>query len=113
MGGRLDENRVLSSRCGAESRASAHDAQGRELAEEQLPGHSRRGSPSRFVAGARYPGGECARKDPQQHHATPAVHASGGCTMQDIGLYFGLHYLRVSEIVRPESQYRSGAKGKT
>ena len=42
-----------------------------------------------------------------------AAYATGGYTVQDIGDYFGLHYLRVSKIVRAESQYRSRAKGKT
>ena len=56
---------------------------------------------------------EYARKHPQRDHAIIAAYASGGYTMQDVGDYFGLHYSRVSKIVRAESQSRSSAKGKT
>jgi hypothetical protein len=56
---------------------------------------------------------EYARQHPQRDRAIAAAYASGGYTMQDIGDYFGLHYSRVSKIVRAESQYRSRAKGKT
>ena len=56
--------------------------------------------------------GEYARKHPQQDRAIAAAYASGGCTIQDTGDYFGLHYSRVSKIVRAGSQYRSRAEGK-
>jgi REP element-mobilizing transposase RayT len=56
---------------------------------------------------------EYARKHPQRDRAIAAAYASGGYTMQDIGDYFGLHYSRVSKIIRAESQRPSRAKGKT
>jgi predicted transcriptional regulator len=45
--------------------------------------------------------------------AIAAAYASGGSTMQDIGDYFALHYSRASKSFRAESQYRSGARGKS
>jgi hypothetical protein len=54
-----------------------------------------------------------ARKHPQRDRAIAAAHASGRYTMRDIGDYFGLHYSRVSKIVRAGSHYSSRAKGKT
>ena len=38
---------------------------------------------------------------------------SGDYTMQEIGDYFGIHYSRVSKIVRAEARVRRKAKGKT
>ncbi len=50
-----------------------------------------------------------ARKYADRDGAIAAAYASGGHTMKDIGDYFGLHYSRVSKIVR----HAERAKGKT
>ena len=49
------------------------------------------------------------RKYPNRDTAIAAAYASGGHTRQDIGDYFGLHYSRVSKIVRKAEQ----AKGQS
>ena len=54
-----------------------------------------------------------AREYGVRESAIAAAYASSGHMMKDIGDYFGLHYSRVSKIVRAGSQYRSRAKGKT
>ncbi len=59
------------------------------------------------------PFAEYARKDRHRDHGLGAACASGGCTIQDIGEHFGLHYLRVSKIVRGGNHCSSRAKGKT
>jgi len=53
------------------------------------------------------------RTHPQRDRAIAEAYASGGYTMQEIGDYFGLHYSRVSKIVRAEAEERRRAKGKT
>jgi len=53
------------------------------------------------------------RAHPERARAIAEAYASGGYTMQEIGDYFGLHYSRVSKIVREEAQERQKAKGKT
>jgi hypothetical protein len=42
-----------------------------------------------------------------------AAYVSGGYTLQDIVDYFGLHYSRISKIVRAAGQASTKAKGKT
>lgn len=54
-----------------------------------------------------------ARQHPDRDRAITAAYASGGYTLQDIGDYFGLHYSRVSKIVRAASQVSAKAQGKT
>jgi hypothetical protein len=54
-----------------------------------------------------------ARVHPGRNRAIAAAYASGGYTMQQIGDYFGIHYSRVSKIVRAEGHLRRKAKGKT
>ena len=49
------------------------------------------------------------RKHADRESAIAAAYASGGHTMQDIGDYFGLHYSRISKIIRKAEQ----AKRKT
>ena len=46
------------------------------------------------------------RAHPKRDRAIAEAYASGGYTMQEIGDYFGLHYSRVSKIVRAEAQER-------
>ena len=53
------------------------------------------------------------RDHPERNRAIAEAYASGGYTLQEIGDYFGLHYSRVSKIVRAEAQERRKAKGKT
>ena len=53
------------------------------------------------------------RAHPERNRAIAEAYASGGYTMQEIGDYFGLHYSRVSKIVRAEAQERRKSKGKT
>lgn len=53
------------------------------------------------------------RANAERDRAIAYAYASGGYTMQEIGDYFGLHYSRVSKIVRAEAQERRRAKGKT
>jgi len=45
--------------------------------------------------------------------AIAAAYTSGGYTLREIGDYFGLHYSRVSKIVRAAYLVRSKAQGKT
>jgi putative transposase len=52
---------------------------------------------------------EYAALYPDRDEAIAAAYASGGYTLKDIGQYFGLHYARVSRIVRGATK----AKGKT
>jgi len=54
-----------------------------------------------------------ARDHPERNRAIAAAYASGGYTMQEIGDYFGLHYSRISKIVRADGQTGRKAKGKT
>jgi len=49
---------------------------------------------------------DIVRSSPDRNAAIRAAHASGGYSMREIGDCFGLHYSRVSRIVR-------GARGKT
>jgi len=51
----------------------------------------------------------CANRD----SAIAAAYASGGHTLKAIGDYFGLHYSRVSKIVRRDESARQMARGKT
>jgi len=53
------------------------------------------------------------RAHPQRDRAIAEAYASGGYTMQEIGDYFGLHYSRVSKIVRAEAEERRRAKRRT
>ena len=50
-----------------------------------------------------------AERYPDRDTAIAEAYASGGYTLRDIGEHFGLHYSRVSRIVRQQDQ----AKGKT
>ena len=54
-----------------------------------------------------------ARANVDRNDAIVAAYASGGYTMREIGDYFGLHYSRVSKIVRAGDSARSMEKGKT
>ena len=54
-----------------------------------------------------------ARAHPERNRAIAAAYASGGYTMQQIGDYFGIHYSRVSKIVRADGHMRRKSKGKT
>jgi hypothetical protein len=54
-----------------------------------------------------------AQAHPDRNRAIAEAYASGGYTMQQIGDYFGLHYSRVSKIVRRASHTRREARGKT
>jgi putative transposase len=54
-----------------------------------------------------------ASRYPERDQAIVAAYASGGYTMQDIGDFFGLHYSRVSKIVRASSHWVAKEKGKT
>jgi len=56
---------------------------------------------------------EFARQVPARDIAIASAYASGGYTMREIGDYFGLHYSRVSKIVRATSLANSEEKGKT
>ncbi len=51
-----------------------------------------------------WPIAEYARRYPDRNQAIAAAYASGGYTLQDIGDYIGLHYSRVSRIVRASEQ---------
>jgi REP element-mobilizing transposase RayT len=53
------------------------------------------------------------RAHPERNRAIAQAYASGGYTMQEIGDYFGLHYSRVSKIIRAAPQVARKAKGKT
>ncbi|WP_366944601.1 hypothetical protein [Accumulibacter sp.] len=48
-----------------------------------------------------------------QDHAIAAAHASGGYTLKQIGEHFGLHYSRVSRIIRRAEEAPSEARVKT
>lgn len=54
-----------------------------------------------------------ARRHAGRDDAISSAFASGGYTLQEIGDYFGLHYSRVSKIVRAARLARDGEKGKT
>ena len=56
---------------------------------------------------------EYARRYNDRNLAITAAYASGGYTMQEIGDHFGLHYSRVSKIVRATYQAGSKSQGKT
>ena len=56
---------------------------------------------------------EYAHQHPDRDLAIAAAYASGGYTLRDIGDYFGLHYSRVSKIVRAAYLLKSEAQGKT
>ena len=53
------------------------------------------------------------RAHPERDRAIAQAYASGGYTMREIGDYFGLHYSRVSKIIRAATQTTRKAKGKT
>jgi len=56
---------------------------------------------------------EYSREHPQRNDAIVAAYRSGGHTLQDIGDFFGLHYSRVSKIVKAADLALHEAKGKT
>ena len=54
-----------------------------------------------------------AQQHVDRNSAISAAYASGGYTMKEIGDHFGLHYSRVSKIVRLGNPERWQEKGKT
>jgi REP element-mobilizing transposase RayT len=54
-----------------------------------------------------------SRRCETRNEAIIAAYASGGHTMRQIGDYFGLHYSRVSKIIRAADQASLKKKGKT
>jgi REP element-mobilizing transposase RayT len=56
---------------------------------------------------------EYAHDHPQRNDAIVAAYRSGGYTLRDIGDFFGIHYSRVSKIVRDADAAARKAKGKT
>ena len=53
------------------------------------------------------------RENPERNDSIVAAYRSGGYTLRDIGDFFGLHYSRISKIVRAADAARHKAKGKT
>ena len=53
-----------------------------------------------------------ARAHPERNRAILAAYSSGGYTLRQIGDYFGIHYSRVSKIVRADGHMKRKAQGK-
>jgi len=73
------------------------------------PGQDLREIPQAKARPKAKPLAQYARMHADRDEAIAAAYASGAYTLQTIGNYFGLHYSRVSKIVRASG----GAKGKT
>lgn len=55
---------------------------------------------------------EYAEEHPNRDRAIAAAYVGGGYTLQEIGDYFGLHYSRVSKVVRTACEPSADAKGR-
>jgi len=85
-----------------------------ESMQRRIPGdRDLREVPQAKARGPARPLAHYARSHPNRDSAIAAAYASGGYTLKDIGDYFGVHYSRVSRIVRAAEQSRPKTKDKT